>query len=68
MKSFYITHNVVRPGSEQVDAHAICNDINKKLGDAGCTTEADCIAEIENIDSDVAALYGIHVESIEVQE
>lgn len=68
MKTFYLTHNVTRPGSGQVDARAICDEINKKLGDAGCATEADCIAEIENIDSEIVALYGIHAEGMEAQE
>jgi hypothetical protein len=67
MKSFYLTHSVKSArGSAIVDARAICDQINKSLGDAGRTTEEDARAELENIPADVVALYGIHVESIEV--
>lgn len=72
MKSFYLTHNVkMTPNGRSTaldSARAICDEINKSLGDCGRTTEDDCRAEIENIDPELVSLYGIHIESIEVQE
>lgn len=72
MKSYYLTHDAkMSPNGRSTgcdEASAICDEINKKLGDAGCTTEVDCIAEIERLPDGVATLYSIRVESIEITE
>lgn len=62
--TYYLTHDVRSArGAAIVDARALCDSANRRMMDSGRDTEADARAELDDIPRDVAALYGIRVES-----